>query len=504
MQSVYQAVLRSWSIPPAATFALVLTVLVYMRGWWLLRRARVPFLPLWRAVAFLLGMFSLWVALASPMDVFNGFVLTAHMLQHLLLMMIAPPLVLLGAPLIPMVRGLPIFAAREFAGPFLNWSVAKRTGSALTNPVFALLLMGVVMFGWHTPALYELALRSPAWHQVEHACFFITSLIFWWPVVQPWPSHAQWPRWAMVPYLLIADLQNTILSAILVFSDRVLYPSYSATPRLFGLSALQDQAAAGAIMWVIGSVAFIIPAFVIAVQCLSRKPSPAAIAPIHHREASVFDWLPSVPQGFPFLSRSARARWGSERVEAISFVVLFAVASLCFAALLTTGSNDDDDQIVRFRETSGPFAVAVLAAPGDLAPGPSPFSILVQDPNTQEVLLDTTVDLTVHPSVDTHGQSSTARASDEDSPNKLLQTAELKLPAEGDWTLNVVLRRNAQAAEFGLPLHVVKEETGTDLPWSYIAILVIGAILFATYILRHREPRIRCSPEGKTQALSPP
>ena len=87
--------------------------------------------------------------------------------------------------------------------------------------------MGVAMFAWHTPALYELALRSSAWHQVEHACFFLTSLIFWWPVVQPWPSRARWPRWAMVPYLLIADLQNTALSAILVFSDRVLYPSYS-------------------------------------------------------------------------------------------------------------------------------------------------------------------------------------------------------------------------------------------------------------------------------------
>ena len=463
MQSVYQAVLRSWSIPPAATLALVLTVLVYMRGWWLLRRARVPFLPPWRAVAFLLGMFSLWVALASPMDVFNGFVLTAHMLQHLLLMMIAPPLVLLGAPLIPMVKGLPIFAAREFAGPFLNWSVAKRTGSALTNPVFALLLMGAVMFAWHTPALYELALRSAGWHQVEHACFFIASLMFWWPVVQPWPSHAQWPRWAMVPYLLIADLQNTVLSAILVFSDRVLYPSYSVTPRLFGFSALQDQAAAGAIMWVIGSVAFIVPAVVIAVQCLSRKPSPAAIGPLGHREPSAFDSLLAAPQALPLLSRSARARWGSERVEAISFVVLFAVASLCFAALLAAGSNDDDDQIVRFKGTARPFAVAVLAAPGDLAPGPSPVSILVQDPNTLEVLLDTTVDLTVHPSADTHGPSSTARAKAEDSPNKLLQTAELNLPAEGDWTLNVALRRNAQAAEFGLPLHVVKEETGTDL-----------------------------------------
>src|SRR5271166_3684036 len=248
MQPVYQAALRSWAIPPAATFALALTALLYLRGWWLLRRAGLPYLPSWRAFSFLLGLLSLWVALASPLDTFSGFVLTAHMLQHMLLMMVAPPLILLGAPLIPLVRGLPIFAAREFAGPFLNWSVAKRVGGALTHPVVALLLMGLAMFAWHTPALYELALRSSAWHQVEHAWFFLTSTIFWWPVVQPWPSRAHWPRWAMVPYLLIADIQNTVLSAILVFSDRVLYPSYALTPRLFGLSAQQDQAASGAIM----------------------------------------------------------------------------------------------------------------------------------------------------------------------------------------------------------------------------------------------------------------
>src|SRR5450755_2264243 len=284
MQTVTQAVLRSWSIPPAATFAIALSALVYLRGWWLLRRAGSPNIPPWRAVTFLLGLLSRWIALASNMDVFNSFVLTAHMLQHMILMMVAPPLILLGAPLVPMVRGLPIFAAREFAGPFLNWSVARRVGSALTNPVVALLLMGVTMFAWHTPALYELALRSSAWHQTEHACFLVASLIFWWPVVQPWPSRAQWPRWAMVPYLLIADLQNTALSAILTFSDHTLYPLYSAVPRLFGFSALEDQVAAGATMWVVGSLAFVVPAIVIAVQCLSKRSSLDTVTAVRRHD----------------------------------------------------------------------------------------------------------------------------------------------------------------------------------------------------------------------------
>jgi cytochrome c oxidase assembly factor CtaG len=147
------------------------------------------------------------------------------------------------------------------AAPILNWPAAERVGHALTNPVAGALLMSVVMFAWHTPSLYELALGSEFWHEVEHVSFLIASLIFWWPVVLPWPGRAQWPRWAMVPYLLLADLQNTALSAILV-----------------GLSALEDQVAAGSFMWVAGSFAFILPAIVIAVQCLSMSSSRHALS----------------------------------------------------------------------------------------------------------------------------------------------------------------------------------------------------------------------------------
>jgi putative membrane protein len=270
--------LRSWSLPPVATFTIALSAVVYLRGWWLLRRAGVAFVPTWRAVAFVSGLLTVWIALASPIDAINGLLLTAHMLQHMLLMMVAPPLILLGAPLVPMVRGLPSVVARNVAAPILNQPAMEQMGHALTNPVAGVLLMGVVMFAWHTPILYELALSSESWHEVEHASFLIVSLIFWWPVVLPWPSREQWPRWAMVPYLLLADLQNTALSAILAFSDRVLYPSYAAAPRLFGLSALEDQVAAGAFMWVAGSLAFVLPAIVLAVQCLSPRSTRSALS----------------------------------------------------------------------------------------------------------------------------------------------------------------------------------------------------------------------------------
>ncbi len=485
MSPIAQAVLRSWSIPPGATFAIVLSALVYLRGWWLLRRAGAPFLPPWRAITFLAGLFSLWVALASPMDVFNGFVLTAHMLQHMVLMMIAPPLILLGAPLIPMVRGLPIFAAREFAGPFVNWSVARKIGNTLINPVCALLLMGVAMFAWHIPALYELALRSAAWHQVEHACFFITSLIFWWPVVQPWPSKMQWPRWAMVPYLLIADLQNTVLSAILVFSDRVLYPSYSTAPRLFRFSALQDQAAAGAIMWVMGSLAFIVPAVVIAVQCLSSKAAQSLPAPPRQRDPSLDPGRLHRAHKIRFAPRFLTSRLSGKAAEAVSFALLFAIVGLVFAGLLAAGSGDDDSQVLRLQESSGPFAIAVFAPAGDLGAGRSQFNVLVQDRDTRELLLDTTVDVTAHASGEPQPAAAAARASHEDSENKLMQTAMLDFPAAGDWILNVAVRQNLNVADLSLPLHVVKPETELEFPWSYLLVLAIALLLVLAFALRH-------------------
>src|SRR5271157_4577275 len=428
MQSVYEAALRSWSIPPAPTFAIGLSALVYLRGWWLLRRAGSSNVPPWRAVIFLLGLLSLWAALASPMDVFNSFVLTAHMLQHMTLMMVAPPLILLGAPLVPMVRGLPVFAAREFAGPFLNWSVAKRVGSGLTNPVFASLLMGVAMFAWHTPVLYELALRSSAWHQTEHACFLVASLIFWWPVVQPWPSRARWPRWAMVPYLVIADLQNTALSAVLVFSDRILYPSYAGTPSLFGFTPQEDQAAAGAIMWVVGSLAFIVPAVLIAIQCLTRRRTDYAAQVSRRDEHSVVDRAVSVASVSSSPTGIFGIRLTGQSLEAASFVVLFVLAAAGFAVLSGLAA-DDDDQVLLTSKQAGAFAISVYGPEGDIPVGPASFGVLIQDRMTREVLLDPQVDISVRKANDDASAAPEHQRALPADENKLAFSADMDFPS---------------------------------------------------------------------------
>jgi cytochrome c oxidase assembly factor CtaG len=121
------------------------------------------------------------------------------------------------------------------------------------------------------PAAFELTFRSEAIHQIEHACFLFTSVAFWWVVLAPWPSRRVWPRWTVIPYLLSADVVNTILSASLAFSGRVLYPSYLHAERVSSLTPLQDQVAAGAEMWVLNSVVFLVPVVVVTVRLLAPR-----------------------------------------------------------------------------------------------------------------------------------------------------------------------------------------------------------------------------------------
>lgn len=264
-----QAVLQSWSSPLWVNVTLGLTALLYARGWLRIRTLLPAVIPIWRLASFLSGLLSLWVAIGSPLEAFDDVSLSAHMTQHLLLMAVAPPLLLLGAPSLPLLRGLPQWIVRRALAPFLRWVPVKWLGHSVTHPAICWLTATVALIGWHVPAAFELALRSDSWHEVEHICFLSTSLLFWWPAVQPFPSGTCWPRWSIPLYLFFATLPGGALGAFLTFCDRVLYPSYAAAPQLFGISPLEDQVIAGALMWVFGTFVYTVPAVVITFQLLS-------------------------------------------------------------------------------------------------------------------------------------------------------------------------------------------------------------------------------------------
>jgi cytochrome c oxidase assembly factor CtaG len=295
MDPVTEAVLRSWRLDPWLATYLVVVAAVYVRGWLRLHKQLPRRFGTRRLVCFSAGLAAIFVALASPLDSFASLLLQVHMAQHLLLAMIAPPLILAGAPVLPLLRGLPRSWFRSVVAPILAAQELAYVGRVLTNPIVCWLAFTLAMVTWHVPVLYELALRSMRWHVVQHACFFGTGTLFWWPVIQPWPSRARWPRWSMIAYLVFADLQNTALSAFLIFCDRVVYPTYASGPRIWGISALDDQVAAGALMWVPGSIVFLVPAGWIALQLLgstsgvrpsevrARAASAAGVAPTRRR-----------------------------------------------------------------------------------------------------------------------------------------------------------------------------------------------------------------------------
>lgn len=263
MDTLVSAALTSWRFDPRVVTILLGVSVVYLRGWLHGRRLIRDEKDLSRLAAFCGGLAILFLALESPLDAFDALFLSAHMTQHMLLMMIAPPLLLLGHPLVPLLRGLPRKFVKEGLVPFLSWPALRTILRWLTSPPVAWLTLAVSTIVWHLPTLYQLALRSPGWHSAQHACFFWAGIFFWWPVIEPGRGGSRWPRWTMIPYLLLADLINTALSAFLIFSGRVLYPVYEAA-RVSGIGALHDQATAGAIMWVPGSLVYLLPAIVIA------------------------------------------------------------------------------------------------------------------------------------------------------------------------------------------------------------------------------------------------
>jgi cytochrome c oxidase assembly factor CtaG len=263
--------LAAWSWPVVPLIGLSISLLVYLRGWRAARRTRAQELPAWRATAFTAGIAFLWIALASPIDALDDYLLAVHMIQHFILMSIAPPLIVLGAPTVPLLRGLPRWLIRLLSRPMFRARWFHGFTRFITHPAAAWMLMNVSYLGWHVPVMFELTFRSERIHEFEHVCFFLTSLAFWWVVLEPWPSRARWPRWTVIPYLLSADIVNTILSATLAFAGRVLYPSYALAPRICALTPLRDQVAAGAEMWVLNSMVFLIPAFAITIQLLSPR-----------------------------------------------------------------------------------------------------------------------------------------------------------------------------------------------------------------------------------------
>jgi cytochrome c oxidase assembly factor CtaG len=232
--------------PVPITLLLLGTAMVYVRGWIRIRRSLPNLIPVSRLAAFLGGLALLWIAVASPLAGMDHELLIAHMLQHLLIMTVAAPLLLLGA--------------RRLVG-----------GGLWFHPAICWLAGTIVVLVWHIPEVFERGMSSEVWHATEQGSFLAAGLLFWWPIMQPWPGVARLPRWSAPLYLFLATLPCDALSAFLTFCDRVVYPSYMSAHRLFDLSAIEDQQWAGTLMWVWVTFAYLAPAASITMGLLSPR-----------------------------------------------------------------------------------------------------------------------------------------------------------------------------------------------------------------------------------------
>jgi putative membrane protein len=202
------------------------------------------------------GLATVWIVVASPVAHLDHHLLTAHMVQHLLLMVVAAPLILLGTR----------------HSLHLRWR---------PHPAFCWLAGTLTVILWHVPTVFELPLQVPIWHIIEHASFFLAGLLFWLPVIhsgftaRPCGTRS----WTLPLYLFLATLPCDALAAFLAFCGHVVYRPYlSASGGMFGLSPLEDQALAGALMWLTVTFAYLIPALVVLAPLLSGERLGAAEA----------------------------------------------------------------------------------------------------------------------------------------------------------------------------------------------------------------------------------
>lgn len=241
----------AWSWDPLILLSIGLVAFVYARGWRrIMRRTRRRAPELWRAAAFGSGLAILIVALQSPISTYDDKLFSVHMLQHMLLVLGAAPLLLIGAPLVPLLWGLPDQERRGVGRLLSPHGQLHRLGHRISQPLVAeVLFLGTFAF-WHVPPLYEASQGRNITHDLEHALLLGTALLFWWPLVQPTGASRRMGYGLAVVYLAAASVEGTVIGALLTFSSEPLYTTYRLAPRIAGLSVLQDQQLAGLIMWV--------------------------------------------------------------------------------------------------------------------------------------------------------------------------------------------------------------------------------------------------------------
>jgi len=233
-----------------------------------------------RSACFYAALAVLAIALASPLELLSQQLFWVHMIQHVLLMLVAAPLFVLARPWIRLWRCLPLHT-RRWLGRGLphgeRTAPLRLVGRTLGSPTPSFLAFSVVLLAWHVPVLFDATLRSAALHALEHTLFFCTALMFWKQVVPSPPLRARLDASQRVLYTVGAMIVSWVLAVVLALAPHPLYAFYAhMASRPGGISAMADQQLAAGIMWVPGSITFVIVIFVYVHRWL-MPPAPGPV-----------------------------------------------------------------------------------------------------------------------------------------------------------------------------------------------------------------------------------
>lgn len=277
MDPALRAFLLSWSFPLPVVLGLLLAAVLYVRGWRMLRRqtrGRAGLRP-WRAWCFGAGLGSIALALLSPVDTYGHLFFFLHMTQHMLLIIFGAPFLLLGAPLVPMMLGLPRSVRGAVGYLFSAKLPFRKIMHFLTTPLVAMISFLLIIGMWHVPRYYDAAQGASWVHYLEHIMFLGGALLYWWPVIHPSGGKRRLNTGLALGYLLASLVEGMVLGAILTFAPDPLYATYKAVPRIWGLSVIADQQIAGLIMWLIGGSLYLIPVFVLLSEFINEDDEDA-------------------------------------------------------------------------------------------------------------------------------------------------------------------------------------------------------------------------------------
>ncbi len=257
--------LTTWSLEPLPWLGSLAAAGAYLFAFRRVNGAhpRTP-TPRWRAIAWLAGLAVILVALTSAIDPYAEELLTVHMVQHLLLTMIAPPLLALGAPVTLLLRAASPSVRRRTILPVLHSLPIRLLASAwVAWPLFSL-----VMWATHFSPLYDAALENQAVHDLEHVLYLASGALFWWPVVAADPIPGRLRHGARMAYLLLQMPVGAAVGLVIWSAPIILYPHYATSTRTWGPSPLDDQQIGGLLMWaggdlvLLAAVAFVVAAWI--------------------------------------------------------------------------------------------------------------------------------------------------------------------------------------------------------------------------------------------------